>query len=63
MSKSNIDSIPAPLLNVDNHKLEIIKKSCKGVVAMNFQEMLIDLNFIALPSIQITITNFTLAFS
>lgn len=44
----NIDHNLAPLINVDNHKLEIIKSSCKKVVAMKFQEMLIDINIMAL---------------
>lgn len=48
LTKLNIDSILEPLINVDKHKWEIIKKSCKGVVAMNFQEMLIDCNVTAL---------------
>lgn len=48
LRKLNADSILAPLINVDNPKLEIIKNSDKEVVAMNFQEMLIDLNIIAL---------------
>lgn len=50
LSKLNIDSILAPLINVDNHKLEIIKNSCKEVVAMNFQEVLIDLNITTLQA-------------
>lgn len=48
LSKLNIDSNLAPLINIDIHKLKIIKSSCKKVVAMKFQEMLIDLNIIAL---------------
>lgn len=48
LSKLNIDSNLAPFINTDIHKLEIIKSSCKKVVAMKFQEMLIDLNIIAL---------------
>lgn len=50
LRKLNIDSILAPLINVDNYKLEIIKNGCKEVVAMNFQEMLIDLNVTTLPA-------------
>lgn len=46
LSKLNIDHNLAPLINVDN--LEITKISCKKVVAMKFQEMLIDLNIMAL---------------
>lgn len=48
LSKLNIDSNLAPLINIDIHKLKIIKSSCKKAVAMKFQEMLIDLNIIAL---------------
>lgn len=39
LSKLNIDSNLAPLINVDLHKLEIIKSSCKKVVAIKFQEV------------------------
>lgn len=44
LSKLNIDSNLAPLINVDIHTLEIFKSSCKKVVAMRFQETLIDLS-------------------
>lgn len=50
LSKLNMDSVLAPLNNVGNHNLEMMKNSCKGVVAMNFQEMLILLNVTALQA-------------
>jgi len=39
-------------MNVENQKLEVIKNNCKDVVAMNFQEMLIDLNVVALQAVR-----------
>lgn len=48
LSKFNIDSSLAPLIIIDIHKLKIIKSSCKKVVASKFQDMLKDLNIIAL---------------